>query len=572
MEWMPTKEGSHGDGKKGPAAGGAQGDDGFELMIAQPEQLGNSAGEMFGNGDGKGKKGKTIPFPTAQQAAKPAQAPRTPGVPGDDIVSGLADRVLRHADQFAMPGKNGGKLDLYQLATAVIEETQARWRHDQAWIFARKCYVPGGPWIGAIGLKVAATFGQKDPDRVGKNVATTVTTMLGVAPKGAQFAKNYWDAKPKLALKNGTLDLTNPAQPVFYANQWDSDDRITWLITADWDPNVQNDAVVDQFLTSSIPDAGQREMMLEFLGLILSRWDMSLQSYLFQLGQGSNGKGLIQNVLRALVGEAVSAVSLSDLASNKFSAANSVDAAVNIVGDESAGILKDSSKLKQFTGGDAISMEAKFKMAYAAVPKVKLIFSLNQLPRITDFTNGFFRRPLIVEFPHVFAKNPAIEQALVEQDALSYWLKLFVEAYGRLKARGEFERRHTRNSLQSWREQNDIVSAIISEGFLWLDAGGAVDQDALMAGMKIFGELLGMKVPRLAEVIERLKQSAAWEAQGTGQQPTEIIAMRPQGKPRQIQGVSWAPGILDTQYRPSPAVEYQSIAEWLGIKSLDMPF
>ncbi len=544
--------------------------------IAESEQLDKSEGQTFGNEaqeDGR-KKGKTIPFPGPGRrgVSNPTtQAPRTPGVPGDDIVSDLADRVLSHADQFAMPSKTGWKLDLYHLATAVIEETHARWRHDQPWIFARRCYVPGGPWLSAIGLKVAAVFGQKDPDHVGKNVAGTVATMLGVAPKGAQFARNYWDAQPRLALKNGTLDLTDPGIPVFYANRWNSDDRITWLIMADWDPNAQS-AAVDQFLASSIPNPGQREMLLEFLGLVLSRWDMTLQSYLFELGGGSNGKGLIQNVLRAVVGEAISAVSLGDLANNKFSAANLVDAAVNIVGDESAGILKDASKIKQFTGGDAVSMEAKFKMAYAAVPKVKLVFSLNQLPRITDFSNGFFRRPLIAEFPKSFPKNPALEQALVEPQTLSYWLKLFVEAYGKLKARGDFERQYTRNGLQTWREQNDIVSAAVAEGFLALDEGGSVEQDVLMAGMKIFGELLGMKSPRLAEVIERLKQAAVWESQATGSQPIDIKTEKPHGQPRIIKGVCWAQGIMDTQYRPNPAAEYQTIAKWLGVTEISMPF
>ncbi len=96
----------------------------------------------------------------------------------------------------------------------------------------------------------------------------------------------------------------------------------------------------------------------------------------------------MQNVLRTLVGESV-AISLGDLATNTFAPTGLVDAAVNIVGDESSGMLKDSPKLKPFTGGDAISMEAKFKMAYAAVPDVKPFFSLNQLPRITDFSNGF---------------------------------------------------------------------------------------------------------------------------------------------------------------------------------------
>lgn len=434
-------------------------------------------------------------------------------------------------------------------------------------MFDGKQYREGGPWLHAIGLKVAAAYAQKDPDRIGKTVVSTITTMLRVAPGGPQFGNMYWDAQPYLALQNGTLDLSNPSQPTFLDGHWDPKHRITWSIGADWDPSVQC-PVVDQFLASSIPDPDRREMLLEYLGLALARWDVSLQSYLFQLGQGSNGKGLIQSVIMALVGEAASSVSLADLTSNRFSAAGLADKAVNLVGDESSGILKDASKIKQYTGGDAIAAEAKFRMAYSLIPKVKLIFSLNQLQRITDFSNGFFRRPLIVEFPPIFPKNRQLEADLTAPDALSYWLKLFVEAYGRLKARGDFARTHTRNSLQCWREQNDIVTASVAEGFLQIDAGGSVPQDALVAGMKIFGELLGMKSPRLAETIERLNSLAAWQAQATGAQPAIVKAAKPHGEPRKVEGINWGTEIFDTKYRPSPRDEYQTIAEWLGVPGL----
>lgn len=532
----------------------------FTDSIAQREQSSNMKRGTFGK--------DPIPFPGGNGAG--LSAPVVPGVVGDALVTAIAERVMQHANDFASLAKNGWKIDTYQLAVAIIRETSAQWRHDQPWVFVKRRYVEGGAWIAPIALKIAASYGQKDPLRIANTVSTTVTTILGVSPRGAQFAKAHWDAQPKLALKNGTLDLTDPANPVFHANHWSPDDRITWLIEADWDPTATS-ADVDQFLASSIPNAGQREMMLEYLGLVLARWDLTMQSYLFQLGGGSNGKGLIQDVIRAMCGEAVSSIGLSHMANNNFAAAHLVDSAVNIVGDESAGILKDSSKLKQLSGGDAMSMEAKFKMAYAAVPKTKLIFSLNQLPRITDFTTGFFRRPLIVEFPTVFKKNAQMEQALKTPVAISYWLTLFVQAYARLKARGDFERQYTRHSLSAWREQNDIVSASVGEGFLQIDPQGVVAPDALVRGMKIFADLLGMESPRKAAIIERLNALSAWQAQANGLQPTAIKEYKPHGQPREVQGVSWGSEIHSTQYRPSPRDEYQSIADWLGVVEDELP-
>ncbi len=111
----------------------------------------------------------------------------------------------------------------------------------------------------------------------------------------------------------------------------------------------------------------------------------------------------------------------------------------------------------------------------------------------------------------MFATNPALEQSLVDPQTLSYGLKLLVEAY----RKSEFKRQYPRDSLHMCREQNDIVSAVVAEGFLMLDADSVVEQDVLMSGTKIFAELLAMKTPRLAEVLERLKQATVWQAQAT---------------------------------------------------------
>jgi P4 family phage/plasmid primase-like protien len=476
--------------------------------------------------------------------------------------------VLQH-EHLASPGKHGWQLHYYDVAAAVIEETSARWRHDQPWLFTGRHYEVGSDVIEGVGLKLGAVFDQKDPRRCGKVLEETVTTMLKVAPKGAQADKLFWDAQPMLSCLNGTLDLTNPQQPVFMDHQWNPDHHLTWMIQAEWDATAYCPDVL-QFLSSSIPDPNQREMFLELSGDAFMKWDQSLQSYGFLVGSGSNGKGLALGVLRALGGEAISSIGLSDLANHKFAAADLINATINLVGDESSDILRDTSRLKQYTGGDAATIEAKFKDIYSAVPKVKFLFAVNQLPRITDFSIGFFRRPKIVEFPRTFAKDPNLEHALSTPDALRYWLYLFVEAYGRLKARGDYQSQYTRSSLNAWREQNDVVSAAVAEGFLELCPDSSIHQDTFVAGIKIFADLIGMKPPRLAELVERLNALAAWNALGDGRQPIKIAVIRPDRQPRQISGLHWGPAILTTQYRPNSMSEMQTVAEWIGVSKTEV--
>ena len=111
----------------------------------------------------------------------------------------------------------------------------------------------------------------------------------------------------------------------------------------------------------------------------------------------------------------------------------------------------------------------------------------------------------------------------------------------------------------------------MGEGFLQIDPQNVVAQDALMRGMMIFGDLLGMESPRKAAIIERLSALVAWQAQANGKQPTAIKEFKPHGQPREVQGVNWGSEIHSTQYRPTPRDEYQSIADWLGVGKDGLP-
>ncbi len=79
--------------------------------------------------------GKVTPFhgrPTGKSIPlTPPIVPSLAGIPGDRLVTRMANQVLAHAADFAQPGKTGWKLDLYGLSAAIIDETAARWRNDQ---------------------------------------------------------------------------------------------------------------------------------------------------------------------------------------------------------------------------------------------------------------------------------------------------------------------------------------------------------------------------------------------------------------------------------------------------------
>jgi putative DNA primase/helicase len=74
----------------------------------------------------------------------------------------------------------------------------------------------------------------------------------------------------------------------------------------------------------------------------------------------------------------------------------------NIYADLPAIALKETGIFKMLTGGDTISGEHKFKPRFYFKNYAKLIFSCNQIPQTPDDSDAFYRRWIIVNFPHQF--------------------------------------------------------------------------------------------------------------------------------------------------------------------------
>ena len=140
----------------------------------------------------------------------------------------------------------------------------------------------------------------------------------------------------------------------------------------------------------------------EIFGYCLYR-DYPIQKAFMFLGEGANGKSTVLNLLKKMLGnENVSSLSLQELCSNRFAAANLHTKLANIYPDLPDKTLTQTGMFKILTGGDTISAEQKFKDHFNFVNYAKLIFSANKLPESKDDTNAFFRRWEFINFPYTF--------------------------------------------------------------------------------------------------------------------------------------------------------------------------
>jgi putative DNA primase/helicase len=204
----------------------------------------------------------------------------------------------------------------------------------------------------------------------------------------------------EIACENGILNTItkelNPFSPEkYFFNK----------INASYNPNAECPAI-KKFLSEVLRNPEDVKVFFEIAGFTLYK-RYFLQTAIMFVGEGENGKGITQSLLRTFLGvQNCSSVPLNQLTPESFSCSELFGKLVNLAGDISNTDLKDSGRFKELTSGtDLVATKRKFLRDLFFVNYAKLIFSCNELPRVYDFSHGFWRRWLILEFPYKFLKK-----------------------------------------------------------------------------------------------------------------------------------------------------------------------
>jgi len=177
-------------------------------------------------------------------------------------------------------------------------------------------------------------------------------------------------------------------------------------------------------------------------------------------GPSRSGKSTFLRLLKAVAGiENTSAVTLHQLADDRFAAANVYGRILNVAADLSAAEVSDISVFKTMTGDDLIQANRKHGRQFEFHNKALFAFSANTLPSVSEASRAYLERVRPIKFPHSFAgrEDPTIEEAMLRE--LPGILLRWVVAAQRRRVRGmdvpvperlraEFERRS--NSVADW--------------------------------------------------------------------------------------------------------------------------
>jgi putative DNA primase/helicase len=242
-------------------------------------------------------------------------------------------------------------------------------------------------------------------------------------------------------------------------------------------------------------DQIKKDIIQEFAGYCLTR-DTRLEKVLFLIGSAGSGKSTILEGIIAMLGdENVSSATIDKICQPRYTGLF-IDKIANIASEIPKDISGYEEPLKAIISGEKITVDTKFIPSYDARPYCKLIFAGNDLPAISDSSDGIFRRMLLIYLNNTVSKEKMdvdLKSRIKREGAgIFNWA---LEGYDRIKKNKKFTHSDEMVAdLDTVKLQNNTVYYFISENYdVGLDESNYVPIDDLYEHFKDFCAHVGAK-------------------------------------------------------------------------------
>lgn len=271
-----------------------------------------------------------------------------------------------------------------------------------------------------------------------------------------------------VAVNNGIFDYDTkelmPFDPsyVFIAkSRVNYNDQATNVIIHNDDDNTDWD--VESWMDELFDDKEIRDVIWQVLGAIIRPNVSWNKSAWFYSESGNNGKGTLCELMRQLCGDgSYASITLADF-SKDFMLEPLTRATAIITDENDVGTYIDkAANLKSIITNDTIQMNRKFKTPIAYQFRGFMVQCLNEMPRIKDKSDSFYRRQLFIPFTKCFTGK---ERKYIKNDylhrpeVLEYVLyKVLNMNYYTLS-----EPQACKDALDTYKEFNDPVRQFIDD-------------------------------------------------------------------------------------------------------------
>lgn len=195
-------------------------------------------------------------------------------------------------------------------------------------------------------------------------------------------------------LNNGTFEISENHNKL---REFRKEDFLTYQLPFDYDPEATTDKW-DTFLNSVLPEKELQDLLAEYIGSIFIKNEvLKFEKALFLYGTGSNGKSVVFDIIKSLLGnQNFSSYSLDSLMYDKDSRAMIADKLLNYSSE--MGSKVESDIFKKLVSREPIDARMLYKSSFIMEDYARLMFNCNELPSDIEHTNAFFRRFIIIPF------------------------------------------------------------------------------------------------------------------------------------------------------------------------------
>ncbi len=216
------------------------------------------------------------------------------------------------------------------------------------------------------------------------------------------------------------------------------------------------------FLTS-IFDNDVSEFLQEFAGYCLVT-DTSYEVAIWLYGFPGGGKSTLTLGITTMLGDRAGILGLADIERSRFSLSNLRGKTLVVATEQPSIYLSATHVLNAIISGEAIQIDRKFKDPYDLIPRAKILWSMNGLPRVNDPSNGLFRRVKVVSMPPIpeDEKDPRFKREIEKEGAgILNWA---LDGLERLRDRDRFNIPDSiKDATKNFKKNNDIPAAFVTD-------------------------------------------------------------------------------------------------------------
>jgi putative DNA primase/helicase len=307
----------------------------------------------------------------------------------------------------------------------------------------------------SVKAEISDVIEKAKPEGV-KPTASILSSVAELTRIKVYVPDERWDADPDiLVCRNGALRISTGEllshRPEHYATSAVPYDYEAGSVPAYW----------RLFLRNTLPTAAT--FLQEFAGYALTT-NMAHELAVWLFGPPGSGKSTFLAGLQAMLGYRAGLLGLAELERSRFTLADLPGKTLVVASEQPSSYLASTNTLNAIISGEPLQVERKYRDPFTVIPRAKVCWAMNELPRVADANSGLFRRVKVVAFPGLSEedRDPELKRRIEQEGAgILNWA---LEGLHRLKDRGYFDiPEGIQDATKQFRTNNDVPALFVED-------------------------------------------------------------------------------------------------------------